>query len=113
MTDNELRIRLATALGWRPLEVAGQWHITREYGGKSEFMPSWATSLDACMRDLLPACQEVGYREWSLTSSIEGEPLARLIKRRPGGGWWVQEARSAIVARALAEACLSCLEAGE
>ena len=109
MTDDELRVRLATALGWRPLEVAGQWHITREYGAKSEVMPSWPTSLDACMRDLLPPCRELGYRDWMTTTTDDGRYGAVLAESE--GNAVVQHADT--IARAFAEACLSCLEAGE
>src|SRR6185312_11116144 len=100
MTDNELRIRLATALGWRPLEVAGQWHITREYGGKSEFMPEWPTSLDASVRDLLPACREKGMDGWALTEAWD----SFYVTMRIAGKFHVGELYDT-PARAFAEAC--------
>ena len=109
MTDNELRVRLATALGWRPLEVAGQWHITREYGGKSEFMPEWPLSVDACIRDLIPACREKGMTEWTL---IEDHPNCfQATILTPASAFFGDSCETP--ARAFAEACLSCLEAGE
>lgn len=70
MTDAELNAAVAKALGWTPSDIPLS-EVARFFGCEewrttdgalvSRRLPLWATSLDACFRDLVPEARGRGY----------------------------------------------------